>query len=385
MKIKQVKHYKIYDEKIDDWNGRILDKWVYDDFVNDPTVKKGWISLTSLAVHEPSDTILVGIGSFSAELLWKFDTKSKTFTSCEYEKVGEKHDAKFHRSMEIDGDTMYGGIALFHDIDKQFEAKGGRIVKYDINSGEFEFLDRPYPPAYIQSIAYDKKRKIIYSFCAMPEVFCRYDIDTKESRLIAHLGNGCEIAQSHNPVIDNDGNVFGTYGVLRAFSYRTGPDSVRIMKYSPDTDKVDFLSYGYPRTDKAGDKGKPDTQILGPDGNIYVGTDYGMLARLNPKTLEVKALCNPDPNEKRLSALAFSPKDGLLYGLTGEHYKTKLFAYDINKDELVFTQEVYDTNSPSVKPDRFHHMVITKDGTIYAGENDNNDRSSYLWEIVVEN
>lgn len=136
MKLKNVSHYAIYDQKFDNWKSEVLDRWTYDDFVRDPQYKKKWISITSLAYHQPSDAVYLGIGSFSAELLWKFDRKAKTITSCGYEKVGEPFDAKFHRSLELDGNTLYGGVALFHDIDKQFTAKGGRLVKYDINTAE---------------------------------------------------------------------------------------------------------------------------------------------------------------------------------------------------------------------------------------------------------
>ena len=361
-----------------------MDRWTYDDFVRDPQYKKKWISITSLAYHQPSDAVYLGIGSFSAELLWKFDRKAKTITSCGYEKVGEPFDAKFHRSLELDGNTLYGGVALFHDIDKQFTAKGGRLVKYDINTGEFTFLARPCPPAYIQSIALDRKRRIIYGFGAVPEVFFRYDIDTGKSRVIAHIGNAAEFCEAHNPVIDKDGNVWGTYGILRAFSYRTGPDSLRLFRYSPDTDEMTFFDHGLPRTDDPADKSKPDTSILGPDGMIYIGTDAGSLIRLNPATAQAELLCCPSPESRRLPALAFHPENRLLYGICGEHYKTKLFAYNTEKRELVFSQDVV-CEQDGLRPDRIHHMIFAGSNTIYAGENDNNDRSSYLWELELEN
>ena len=381
MKLKQVHHYCIYDEKFDNWNSEVLDRWVYDDFVNDPRYKKKWISITSLAFHAPSDTVYLGIGSFSAELLWKFDRKTKTITSCGYEKVGEPFDAKFHRSLELDGDTLYGGVALFHDIDKQFVAKGGRLVKYDIPSGTFEFLSRPCPPSYIQSIALDRKRRIIYGFGAVPEVMFRHDLDTGKSRVVAHIGNGAEFCEAHHPVIDAQGNVWGTYGVLRAFSYRTGPDSLRLFKYNPDKDEMTFFKHGLPRTDLPGDKAKPDTLILGPDEKIYVGTEAGALVRIEPQTAQAEFLCKPNKDSRRLSAMAFHPENGLLYGISGEHYHTQLFAYDIQKDELVFCQDI--AQEDGLRPDRIHHMVFAGANTIYAGENDNNDRSSYLWELEL--
>lgn len=377
----KVHAYSIYNRKYDNWKSEVLDKWTYDDFIAHPEYKKEWISLTSLAYHEASRTLYVGIGSFNKELLWKFDRDNKRFISCGYENVGESFDSKFHRSLELDGDTLYGGIALFHDVDKQFEAKGGRIVKYDTRTGQFEFLARPWPPAYIQSIALDKKNQIIYGFGALPEIFFKYDLKTNQSRLLAHIGNGCEFSESHNPVIDRNGCVWGTYGILRAFSYRTGSDSIRLMKYDPYKDKVTFYKHGFPRTNIQGDKGKPDTSILGPDGMIYVGTDYGVLARLNPETAEIEMLCKPCETTKRMAALAFHP-NGLLYGFTGDSYDVKLFAFDTIRNKLVSCEDVFDEEA-RIRPVRIHHMVITNDGVIYAGENDNNDRSSFLWEVEL--
>jgi hypothetical protein len=202
--------------------------------------------------------------------------------------------------------------------------------------------------------------------------------------VIAHIGNAAEFCEAHNPVIDKDGNVWGTYGILRAFSYRTGPDSLRLFRYSPDTDEMTFFDHGLPRTDDPADKSKPDTSILGPDGMIYIGTDAGSLIRLNPATAQAELLCCPSPESRRLPALAFHPENRLLYGICGEHYKTKLFAYNTEKRELVFSQDVV-CEQDGLRPDRIHHMIFAGSNTIYAGENDNNDRSSYLWELELEN
>lgn len=51
MKLKNVSHYAIYDQKFDNWKSEVLDRWTYDDFVRDPQYKKKWISITSLAYH----------------------------------------------------------------------------------------------------------------------------------------------------------------------------------------------------------------------------------------------------------------------------------------------------------------------------------------------
>lgn len=382
MKLKRVSHYAIYDAAFDNWKSEVEDRWTYDDFLKHPKYKKQWISLTSLAYHEGSDTLYVGIGSFSGELLWKFDCKKKTFASCGYENVAEPFDAKFHRSLELDGDTLYAGIALFHDIDKQFVAKGGRLVQYDIAAGRFTFLSHPCPPAYIQSITLDRERRILYGFGAVPEVLFRHDLDTGESRVIAYIGSGAEFCEAHNPVLDREGNVWGTYGILRAFAYRTGMDALRLLRYSPVTDEVTFFDHGLPRTGAAGDKGKPDTSILGPDGMIYIGTEAGALVRLDPVCAQTEMLCKPDPAGRRLAALAFNPGDGLLYGICGENYAVKIFSFDTTKKKLCFCEDVV-CAADALRPNRIHHMVFAGPNTIYAGENDNNDRSSWLWELEL--
>ena len=65
-------------------------------------------------------------------------------------------------------------------------------------------------------------------------------------------------------------------------------------------------------------------------------------------------------------------------------YCPKLFAYNTEKRELVFSQDVV-CEQDGLRPDRIHHMIFAGSNTIYAGENDNNDRSSYLWELELEN
>ena len=54
------------------------------------------------------------------------------------------------------------------------------------------------------------------------------------------------------------------------------------------------------------------------------------------------------------------------------------------KRELVFSQDVV-CEQDGLRPDRIRRMISAGSNTIYAGENDNNDRSSYLWELELEN
>jgi len=375
----KINYHKIYDHQFTNWWTEVDDKWVYDDFIANEDYRKKWISITSLAYDEVNRDVYVGIGSFSNELLWKFNRDTREFTNMGYEKAAAKYDGKFHRSLELDDDgSLYAAIALFHDVDKQFEAEGGRLVRFDTKTQKFDILGIPAEKIYVQSIALDKKRKVIYGFGASPEIFWKYDIRKNESKFIAHIGNSAEFCEAHCPVIDDRGRVWGTYGIVRAFAMQTGPDSVRLFCYDPETEKMEFFKHGLPAV--CGDKGKSDTAINGGDGYIYMGTVGGALVRLNPENAEVKLLGKPC-SKGRMAALA-KGNDGLLYGIAGEDNQVYLFTYDTVKEKFMDVVPFYDKES-GLSPVRIHHMVITKDNVIYAGENDNNTRPGYLWECII--
>ena len=375
------KAYKIVDEHFDNWNTEVLgDKWVYDDFVRSPKYKEGWISLTSLVNDEANDQVYIGIGTFSANLLYSFDRTKKTFKDHRYKSIADPFDAKFHCSLEMDenGD-LYAGVAQFHDVDKQFEAKGGRLIKYETQKQKFKVLDIPVKGSYIQSIALDRQRDIIYGYTLSPEYLFKHELSTGKSEVILNVGNSYELCQTHNPVIDDEGKLWGTYGITRAFTYDPGEDSIRIFSYDPDTGKVQFFDHGLPRIGE-GDKGKVDRAINGGDGFLYFGGISGSFSRLNPKTGEVTLIGKPCPN-RRLAGLCKGP-DGNIYGVGGDNYYATVFRYDPKKEKLEVLGRIFDETIQEA-PVRIHTITMTDDGILYCGENDNNYRSSYLWECDI--
>lgn len=376
-----IRAHAIWDERFDNWESEVRDRWVYDDFLRDARYAEKWISITSLAYHRGTDAVFCGVGSFRGELLWKFDRKTQRFSPAGYRAVGGAFDAKFHRSLEICGDSLYGGTALFHDADKQFEAEGGRLVRYDIPTGAFETLAIPVERIYIQSIAMDRRRGILYGFGGFPEVFWRYDLASGQARFIAYLGSGFECGQAHCPVLDDAGRVWGTYGILRAFAYSTGPDSIRLFHYDPDADRMAFLPHGLVKTCRE-DKARVDTALNIGDGFLYFGTEAGALERLDPATGEATLLAVPSTNGSgRLAGLCYRPQDGLLWGATGDNGQTELFAYDPRADKLMLMRPFADAKGE--RPEKIHQMICTDDGTLYAGENDNETRAGYLWSCEI--
>lgn len=372
--------YKITDQRFDNWEEDVEGKWIYDDFIQHNDYKHGWISLTSLLNDEQHKSIYVGIGAFDTNLLYTFDRETKTFTDLQYKAVADPYDAKFHCSLEMDtnGD-VYGALAQFHDVDKQFIAKGGRIVKYSPSTRTYEFLGIPVEGAYIQSIALDRKRRMIYGFTLSPEYLFQHNLATGKSEIVMNIGNSFELCQSHNPVIDDEGNVWGTYGITRAFLYDMGIDSIRLFKYNPDDGQVQFFKHGLPRIGGK-DKGKVDRAINIGDGYLYFGGVSGSFSRLNPANGEVKSYGKPCPN-MRLAGLCYG-KDGYIYGAGGDHYYVTVFRFDPVSERIETLGRIFDETIGEA-PVRIHTMTITDDGVLYCGENDNNYRSSYLWEVQI--
>ncbi|MFC5653299.1 hypothetical protein ACFPYJ_30135 [Paenibacillus solisilvae] len=374
------KAHKIVDHQFNNWENEVEGKWVYDDFLRNEHYRHGWISLTSLLSDEHNKRIYVGLGSFDTNLLYAFDRESGTFRDLNYRAAADPFDAKFHCSLEMDSSgDLYGALAQFHDVDKQFVAKGGRLVKYTPSTSTYEFLGTPVEGAYIQSIALDRNRRRIYGFTLSPEYLFEHDLTTGKSHIVMTVGNSFELCQSHNPVIDDNGYVWGTYGITRAFCYETGIDSIRLFKYNPDDGVVDFLDHGLPRIGSK-DKGTVDRAINIGDGYLYFGGVAGSFSRLDPRTGETKSYGKPCPN-KRLAGLCLG-KDGNIYGVGGDNYYVTVFRFEPQSERLETLGRIFDETIQE-GPVRIHTAVMTDDGTLFCGENDNNYRSSYLWEVQI--
>jgi len=364
------------------WDSEVRGKkWDYDEFLENEDYRTGWISFDSLLYDRENNLIYCGLATFDTDILYVYDRNLRKFISLGYSKIADKFDAKFHRSLQMDNDgNIYGAIALFHNLDRQYEAPGGSLVKYNPKTKEITKLAIPIPHAYIQCTAFDKERKIIYGFTFNPEKMFRYDLSTGETKDLGFIGNNFQICHPHIPAIDDEGNCWGTWGVTRAWDDNPGIDAIRLLKYNPEEDKITWFRHSLPKI-SSDDYGAVDSMLNGKDGYIYIGTTAGALIRLNPKTIKTELLGKPCP-ERRLSGLAIGP-DGLLYGAGGDNGKARIFSYDRKKNKFYDLGPIFDRNlgENAVK---IHDIVVTDDLVVYAGENDNHYRSSYLWECKVK-
>ena len=203
-----------------------------------------WISFDCLA-HDPgSDTLLCGITSFDADIFWGWRRSDKAWVDPGYSRVADPFDAKFHRSLERDSRTgcFYAAPALLHDIDRFNEAPGGAIVRYDPARHEITKLAIPVPHVYIQSLVLDETRDTLYAQTFTPELLVAFNLRTGQSRVIGPIGSGMGLAQGENLVLDDDGCVWGSWGVTRAWQSSPGADQYRLFKYDPaNTTKIIYM------------------------------------------------------------------------------------------------------------------------------------------------
>jgi hypothetical protein len=257
------------------------------------------------------------------------------------------------------------------------ETPGGKLFKYEPTAEKYTLLDIPVPHHYIQSIALDRRNRLIYGATFPAEVLFCYDLTTGKSRQIAYIGAGYVMGQAEKMALDGQGRLWGTWVQIRAWEAGDRPRHRLLFCYDPTTDQMNWLGRGLPRL-SALDPGSADTMLLAEDdGFIYIGTGIGALCRLDPRTGDVELLGKPC-NGRRLTGLRFGP-DGRLYGVGGDGERVRVFAYD--RESRAFTHygiiHDYDYGEGA---DHCHDMCITDDYVIFAGENDNPRRSGFLWE-----
>ena len=366
-----------------EWFDRVEDKLNYDDIIRDARWRKDWISFDGVVYHAGTDRLYCGITSFDADIFKAYDRKTAKFIDLGFKKVGDKYDAKFHRSMQLtrDGTTLYTATALLHDIDRYWDAPGGRIYKHDVTRGKTTKLAIPIPHNYIQSIALDEKRGWIYAMHFTPERLSRFDLGSGAARDLGPIGSGMAMGQGENLVLDDNGCCWCGWNITRAWQATPGPDSHRLCKYDPRKGKIVYFPHGLPRADGSYGTAKVEGLFNFGAGCLYASGDNGSLYRIDTKTGKARYLGTPIRDRRsRLTSLAMH-RDGYAYGITGRDGQCQLLRFDPKKDRYEPGDSIVDSDGVAMW--QCHDVTITPDGTLYAGENDHPRRSGYLWEIAL--
>lgn len=335
------------------------------------------ISFCCLEYNSFDKLLYCGLTAMDNDIFYTFNPQSHTFRSLNFKAVSERFDVKVHRSLQFDDDGgVYGATACLHGHDQVMEGPGGKLFRYDPKTDRIEILCIPVPHQYIQTLSLDKKRRILYGFTYPYGYFFRFDIDTRQSRILG-LADG-----EHIPVIDDNGNVWGQWHWLQMHASGQGVlPSLSFFKYNPDEDWVTWyknvdLPGIYPGDDRC-----IDGSVNGRDGHLYFGSTAGALVRFDPKNLGSKYLGHPCTSG-RMPGLCLG-MDGLIYACAGDGGDTHLIAYNRQEDRLIDFGLIYDAEL-NTSCRRTHHICEGEPGTFYVAETDNLYRSGYLWECVVK-
>lgn len=379
----KIRALKLRDHRFgNEWEAKVENHWNYDEFLADPHWRRDWISFDGVVHHAGRDRVYCGITSFDADIFWSWDRRTEKWIDCGIGAVVDRFDAKFHRSMQLtaDGSTLYAATALLHDVDNYHLAPGGGIFAHDIATGKTRKLGVPVPHVYIQSIALDEKRGVIYSMHFTPECLSVFDLKTNTAKHLGLTGSGMFMAQGENIKLDDAGCAWMGWGQTRAWQNHWGPDAARLCKYDPAQDRIVFYKTGLPRRDGAYGFSKVEGLFNLGAGCLHASGDNGSLYHINTDTAEAKYLGTPIADRPSRLTNLVKYKDGCAYGITGRGGDCRVIRFDPRTDKY----ELIGDTIRDAHGDRLfqcHDLSITPDGVIYAGENDVPDRSGYLWEI----
>ena len=222
---------------------------------------------------------------------------------------------------------------------------------------------------------------------------------TRTAEILAYTGNSLLLSQPHNAVVNGDGWLWGTYAETRAWDKTASPWPVRLFKYHPDGRRFVWFDRGLPRRDDprqlwpdppapAGvscvldetrhtqDFGFCDSLAYDGGRYVYAGTVAGVLCRIDVHTNHVEKLAQVMA-AGRFPALAFG-SDGTLFGAGGMKGFTQVMRLRSESDRI---ESFYPVSDPVTNdgPARIHELAVDRQNVLYLAENDNHQRSSYLW------
>ncbi len=401
-----IKAHILRDVRLEGWHDRIAGRWHYRDLVADPAWRDGWISFDTVTFNPDDGQIYCGLNAIDGDLLYRFDRRTERFECLRTKRWTDRYDVKIHRNLLYNraDRCFYFATSLLHDVDEQRSAGGGKLVRYDPAADAYEILGVPVPMLYIQSLAADFERGLLYGFTYPAEAFFQFDLKTRRTEILAYTGNSLSMSQPHNPVVDRAGWVWGTYAETRAWDEIPSREPIRLFRYHPEGQRFVWMDHGLSRredreqllndparppgveldlqeTRHRQDLGFCDSMLFDGQRYIYAGTVAGVLCRIDTQTDRVEKLANIIATG-RLPALAMGP-DGTLYGAGGLRGHTQLFRLAPGSGRIESYCGLADP-ATAEQPERIHDMAITDDGTLYLAENDNHHRSSYLWSARME-
>jgi hypothetical protein len=367
----------------DQWDNDVKDRWLYEDFQANQRWRTGWTSMDCCLYDPRDDRVYLGITSFDADIFKAYDRKKGAFVDLGYDRIRDRFDGKFHRSLALGKDgCIYAAVALLHDVDRFLDSPGGAIIRYDPASGQIARLATPLAQVYIQSIALDNQRDIIYCLCFAPEKLASVNPHTGKVTDHGLIGTGIAgMTQGENICLDDVGCLWCNWSLTRAWQDSPGPDAARLCRLEPLKERPTFLDRGLPRPDGSYGFVKAEAFFNFHDGWMYASGANGSLYRIDRRTGDATYLFTPIADRpSRLASMALGP-DCCAYGVAGRSGRCELLKFDFKNSKYELLGRLADGDVTSCW--QVHDVCFAADGTLYACENDNPRRSGYLWEIKI--
>ena len=366
-------------------------KWTFAMRQVDPDWGK-FISFTSLHSHKANGQLYCGLTSEERQLLISFDPQEKKFTDLGYQSQDfcEPYDTKIHRSFEADGeDSIIFAVAGLHTEPTYPDAGGGRLFRFFPATGQIELLGRPVRRDYIQTIAYDPGRQVVYGNCYPMDNSFIYSLKTRTTTYPD------EPIRGHKIRCDCEGNLWGLSSrkckpiphvpatdleIMHKFFNQ--PHEIPLLyRYNPD-DGYQYLEDGLPLINGHCQELANGLDI--GDGGMYLTTNIGMLYRVDKKTGALEEIAFLGAG--RLEGIGYDPERAILFLAGGQMYLTHVFVVDVEKRTRITPFWPVADSETGERCIIVHDLaVVAQEGKylVYTGETDNPNRSGYLWESEI--
>jgi hypothetical protein len=130
---------------------------------------------------------------------------------------------------DLDG-NIYFGTHFAYPFGKpqpiQFE--GGHLISFNPKTMNVNDLGIPINTEGILTLTLDKENMILYGLSAPSFIFFSYNIMTKKYTVFSQITNKGSICRSL--VVDNDGNVYGSFENNHIFKYNKNTSSIEYLK-----------------------------------------------------------------------------------------------------------------------------------------------------------
>jgi outer membrane protein assembly factor BamB len=343
--------------------------------------------------------------------IFRFDPHTKTVTSL----ATIEGPNTILKGMVLDGSTLYIGTMLTRSqLWWEGRRRGGKYEELDANlyqiddswntghlyritgitgdHPEITDLGIPVKGQGINTMAIDAKRGLIYGITYPLGRFFIYDIKSGKTETItfgttrSQVSNSmvlfAEVTKDLTDFIPGELESMGKlparamHVMSNGILYTSGWDGC-ILKYDPSIAKPEdrFSKAGYLPCVPGRQYWNRLDEIIERDGKLWMGTSDGYIFCFNPATNEVQNYGKPIRAIETMG-LAFSSKDGQLYGLSGGDLEgvTRFWAFDP-------AVHAFEVDYPAVqgfakKP--MSDIVCTEDGTMVIAET---GRVANIWVL----